>query len=164
MEKYSEVYLHTGSNIGDKKAHLLKALDCIEAAIGPIVSKSRIYQTEAWGITNQDDFYNQAILVKTDLKPTDLLQKVKAIEVQIGRKKSEKWTARIIDIDILFWENCIIQKDNLCIPHPHIFERNFVLIPLWEIAPQFVHPILKKSIEELYFACKDLQKVKLLEN
>jgi len=164
MKKQSQVYLHTGSNIGDKKARLSQALAHIETEVGTILKTSALYQTEAWGLTNQDDFFNQAVLISTEFEPLEVLTKLKEIEVKMGRIKTERWTARIIDIDILFWDNELVNEANLTIPHPHIPERNFVLIPMMEIAPYLVHPILDKNIEELYLASKDTQEVILLEN
>lgn len=164
MKKLNKVYLHTGSNIGDKKARLLQALVYIEAEVGTILKTSALYQTEAWGLTNQDDFFNQAVLVNTEFKPLEVLNKLKEIEIKMGRIKTERWTARIIDIDILFWDNELVNEPSLTIPHPHIPERNFVLIPMLEIAPYLVHPLLNKNIEELYLESKDTQEVILLEN
>lgn len=153
------VYLATGSNIGDKSAHLAKALELIEGYVGDIVQVSGVYRTAAWGLEDQPEFLNQAMAVDCNLEPDTLLLAVMDIERQMGRERRIRWGERLIDIDILFYGNLISQSQRLTIPHPFIQDRNFVLQPLLEIAPDFCHPVLQKSIRELAAACPDPLKV-----
>jgi len=159
----NEAYLILGSNLGDKLANLNKAISLIELKSGSVVLQSKIYQTAAWGNTNQSDFYNQCIKINTSLKPSELIDNVLLIEKIIGRTRGDlKWQERIIDIDILFYENLIINEPNLKVPHPFIQERRFVLAPLHEIAPNFIHPVYNKSVEELLAVCADNLDVKII--
>ena len=143
------VYLHTGSNLGDRLANLEMANALIEKYIGEIEKYSRIYLTEAWGIENQPDFYNQAVLVKSALSPHQILEQISGIEKEMGRVRIIKWGERLIDIDILFYDDEVITMEDLNIPHPELQNRNFVLCPLEDIAPALVHPILGKTITQL---------------
>ena len=162
MRKTHLIYLHTGSNQGDRKEFLSKANTAIQEQIGFITKQSSLYETAAWGNTDQPDFLNQALAIETLLSPVDLIEKVLEIEIQLGRVRTQKWGTRIIDIDVLFYEDQVIETPKLSVPHPFLQERNFVLIPLMEIAPYFEHPVLKLSIEELYLQSKDLLEVSLL--
>ncbi|MFT5833425.1 MAG: 2-amino-4-hydroxy-6-hydroxymethyldihydropteridine diphosphokinase [Cognaticolwellia sp.] len=165
MEKKNIVYLHTGSNLGNREENLSKVNDLIAKFIGKIVTESRLYETEAWGVTDQPNFYNQALKVETNLKPQAILEKTLQIENEdFNRIRTEKWTARIIDIDILFYNDEVIKTDNLVIPHPHLHQRNFVLIPLMEIAGEMEHPILKETIEDLYWKSEDSLEVLIVED
>ena len=157
-------YLLLGSNMGQSKALLANAADRIQQLIGPIQVQSSIYKSDAWGIEDQDPFLNQVLLVETPLSASNLLQSLLKIEQQMGRIRSVKWGARIIDIDILFYDNEQIQDDNLIIPHPALAERRFTLIPLNEIAPDFLHPVLNKTIVSLLLTCTDPLTVNLLED
>ena len=143
------VYLLLGSNLGNRKEILDKAIELINDKIGVIISKSKDYETKPWGVTDQPDFLNLAISIYTTLKPLEILQQTQAIENQLGRVRKEKWGARLIDIDIMFYGNEIINEPNLKVPHPLMQERDFALIPLSEIAPHFVHPVLGKTVLEL---------------
>jgi 2-amino-4-hydroxy-6-hydroxymethyldihydropteridine diphosphokinase len=157
-------YLILGSNLGDKLHNLQQAVQLIKKEIGPIVNQSGIYVTAAWGNTSQPDFVNQAISVDTDLSPTDLLQKILAIEKKIGRvRDQQKWKERIIDIDILFYNDTVINTPDLTIPHPYLQERKFVLIPLLEIAQEYIHPIINKNIKTLLQECTDILEVKRIK-
>lgn len=158
-----KMYLHTGSNLDDRQAHLGEAVRLIELYIGPVVRSSSVYLTRAWGITNQPDFLNQALEVHTNLAPETVLEAIGRIERRMGRQQTRKWGPRLIDIDILFYEDQIIGRPGLTIPHPHLHERNFVLAPLAEIAPDFVHPKLRKTISELYQSSPDPLTVEVLE-
>lgn len=155
----NKVYLSIGGNLGNRKANLAKAVYLISHQIGSILEISSLYETKAWGVENQPNFLNQALIVATALPPEKVLEKALAIETKMGRKRERKWYTRLIDIDLLFFEKQIINTADLTLPHPYLAERNFVLVPLAEIAPDFIHPILKKSIKELLLACPDPLKV-----
>ena len=145
------VYLLLGSNLGNKKEILNKAIELLVEKIGIIISQSKDYETKPWGVTDQPDFLNLAIAIHTKLTPLEILEQTQSIENQLGRIRKEKWGARLIDIDIMFYGNEIIDETNLKIPHPLMQERDFALIPLAEIAPDFVHPVLRKTISELVY-------------
>lgn len=126
----------------------------------PIVSASYIYKTEPWGNPNQPDFYNQAVLLSSDLDPERLLSRIHQIEEECGRKRlSERFTPRTIDIDILFYNNLILTTNDLKIPHPLLHRRLFVLIPMADIAPEFQHPVFGKTITELIKECDDETRI-----
>ena len=156
-------YLHLGSNKGDRTSYLSNAIKQITAKIGQVTDQSAIYQTEPWGKKDQDEFLNMAIKVESNLAPEDALNAAKKIETDMGSEKKEKWGPRIIDIDILYCGDLIMEKDNLVIPHPHIYERNFVLIPLMEIAGDFIDPAKEMSIEDIFDLCKDESEVLMFE-
>jgi 2-amino-4-hydroxy-6-hydroxymethyldihydropteridine diphosphokinase len=143
------VYLLLGSNLGNRKEILGKAIELLIQKVGIIISQSEDYETKPWGITDQPDFLNLAVSIHTTLKPLEILEQTQAIENQLGRVRKEKWGARLIDIDIMFYGNEIIDEPNLKVPHPLMQERDFALIPLSEIAPNFVHPVLGKTVLEL---------------
>jgi 2-amino-4-hydroxy-6-hydroxymethyldihydropteridine diphosphokinase len=150
------VYLLLGSNLGNREQILIKAIKLIDEKIGVIISQSRNYETKPWGKTDQPDFLNIAISLATNLMPIQVLEQTQAIEEQLGRVRLEKWGARLIDIDIIFYEQEIIDiPHRLHIPHPLVQERNFALEPLAEIAPDFVHPIFGKTIATLFQEIKD---------
>lgn len=162
--KLNTTFLQTGTNLGDRLAHLKTAEQEIALHIGNIVAISKIYETEAWGNNDLPAFYNQVIEVKTALFPEEVLAKIVLIEQKMGRIREQKWGNRTIDIDILVYENLVIQSEKLTIPHPEMQNRNFVLIPLMELAPDLEHPILKKTVEELYFESTDTLEVQLLDD
>ena len=157
------IYLLLGSNMGDKRQQLTTAIDKISIE-NKIITKSAIYETSAWGNTNQPSFYNQVIRINTSLNPQELLAHLLSIELQMGRIRKEKWGQRVIDIDIIYYNDQIISSHQLSIPHPEIQNRKFTLIPLVEIAPRFEHPLLKKNQKELLGLCKDTLEVTLREN
>ena len=154
------VYLGIGGNEGNRLLYLEKAKELIREEIAPIAKESSIYKTAAWGEENQPDFYNQVIYLKTELGAQECLKKCLSIEKKLGRKRQHKWSSRTIDIDILFYGSKIISRSNLKIPHPHLHERNFVLVPMHEIAPHFVHPVFRKKIFTLLKECTDNLDVK----
>jgi 2-amino-4-hydroxy-6-hydroxymethyldihydropteridine diphosphokinase len=149
------VYLLTGSNIGDSFASLQQAKQAIHLKVGEVVSASSIYKTEPWGNKDQQDFLNQVLNVDTSLEPIDVLKTVLQIEQEMGRNRIEKWGPRIIDIDILFYDELIMETNELKIPHPFLHERRFTLMPLNEIAPELVHPLLNLPVSSLLAQCSD---------
>ncbi len=143
------VFLLLGSNLGDRKLHLQQAIECIEDEIAPIINHSAIYETQSWGKADSPDYLNQVILIQSQLPAQAILQSVLNIEWKIGRVREEKWGPRIIDIDILFYGDALIDEPELKIPHPELHKRRFTLQPLAEIAPDFIHPLLDKNILQL---------------
>lgn len=156
------VFLSLGSNVGDRGANLQKALVDLEFWGVRVLRSSSLYLTEPSGKKDQPDFYNLVVQVKTDRSPEDLLTAIHAIERSFGRERKEKWGPRTIDIDILFYGDKVVDDPALTIPHPYLAGRKFVLVPLHEIASKFVHPIIKKTVEELLNECKDEGTVTLL--
>lgn len=155
-------YLLLGSNLGDSKKYISEALRLIEEEIGLIRARSSLYQTASWGKSELPDFINQVIQVETNFASGDLLTGILAIEQQLGRQRTEKWGSRTIDIDILFYGNEIVNESNLVIPHPYLHERRFTLMPLCEIASDFIHPLSGKTIRELLNDLSDKLYVKKL--
>lgn len=143
------VYIGIGSNLGDRKENCLRAIELLQKREIIVTKRSSLYETEPWGVKDQPLFLNMAIEIKTGLNPAELLKILKDIEREVGREESFKWGPRIIDLDILLFDNIILKTDNLEIPHPLMHERDFVLRPLCEIAPDIKHPILKLSMHEL---------------
>ncbi|MCX7988065.1 MAG: 2-amino-4-hydroxy-6-hydroxymethyldihydropteridine diphosphokinase [Thermodesulfovibrio sp.] len=145
----NRIYLLLGSNLGDRAKNIEVALSELKDC-GIIVSKkSSLYNTVPWGYTDQPEFLNQAIECLTILEPLDLLRTLKQVEKKMGRKDTIRYGPRIIDIDIIFYDNIIFKSQELTIPHPLMHKRDFVLKPLCEIAPYFIHPELKLSVKEL---------------
>ena len=149
------VYLLLGSNMGDSEQMLAVATNMIEKNIGKLTKSSSIYRTAAWGKEDQPDFLNQIIIVSSSLSSSTVLKEMFGIEKEMGRVRTTKNAARVIDIDMLFFNAEIIQTENLIVPHKQIQHRRFVLVPLAEISPDFIHPILKKSSLELLSICSD---------
>lgn len=163
MKKRNVVYLQTGTNLGNRLENLTKVNTFIKQYVGKIKAISQVYETEAWGVEEQPNFYNQVLEVVTDLPPEMVLEKILWIESEyFNRARTEKWAARIIDIDILLYNDLVIDTADLIIPHPYLHQRNFVLIPLMEIAGEIQHPILETTIEALYWASDDKLEVFLL--
>lgn len=153
------VFLLLGSNLGNRESNLSRAVDSISQEAGEVLQQSFLYETAAWGKTDQPAFYNQAVEIETDLQPEKLLRTLKSIEQKTGRTSAEKWSARVIDIDIIFYGNEIYKSETLIIPHAFIQDRKFVLEPLNEIAADFLHPVLNLSVRELLARCADELKV-----
>ena len=151
----NKVYLSLGSNEGDRIKWLKKALGLLGIYVGKVAAQSGYYQTKAWGLTEQPDFLNMCVQVNTILPVTELLGAIQNIETKLGRQRTVKWGPRTLDIDILFYNDESIELPDLTVPHPHLQERRFVLLPLSEIAPDFVHPKLAKSITQLLKECND---------
>jgi 2-amino-4-hydroxy-6-hydroxymethyldihydropteridine diphosphokinase len=160
MASVNQLYVLTGSNIGPRHQYLIRATHLIERHIGPAIFKSAIYESEPWGFEADANFLNQAILCQTRLTPMEVLEQIRQIEAGMGRSRnSTGYESRTIDIDILYYNDETIQMPGLTIPHPHLHQRKFTLLPLAEIAPDLVHPILKKNNSELLRACRDDMKV-----
>ncbi len=151
----NSAYLLIGGNMGERLENLDKTRALISGSCGTIVKQSSVYETSAWGKTDQPDFLNQALRVETYLGPAALLKALLGIEQEMGRYRGEKYGPRIIDIDIIFFNHEIIDLPDLKIPHPRMQNRKFVLTPLAEIAPQFVHPVLGISMSQLLEECTD---------
>lgn len=157
-----QVVLLFGSNIGDSYEHLKQALVACELHLGKLISSSSIYETEPWGNLAQQSFLNQVLVFETTHSAMEVLMKILGIELEMGRQRIEKWGARIIDIDILYFDDEIISEPDLSVPHPYLHQRRFTMIPLVEVLPQFIHPILRKTNIELLEACPDNSIVKKL--
>lgn len=153
------IYLGLGSNLGDKETNIKKALSEITCRIGEIGAVSSFYLTRPVGFESDNDFINCVCSAKTDLNPFEVLEYTKDIEKELGRKSksvNKQYKDRIIDIDILLYDSMIIDNKNLILPHPHFHERKFVLEPLREIAPGLTHPVLNKTISELYLELQEI--------
>ncbi|MBL7805338.1 MAG: 2-amino-4-hydroxy-6-hydroxymethyldihydropteridine diphosphokinase [Saprospiraceae bacterium] len=162
-KKYIDVYLSLGSNVGDRAAQLRSAQGLIQKTIGKIARKSHVYETAPWGKTDQDAFLNQVVMVNTSLDPRGLLDAIAKIERELGRERREKWGPRTIDIDVLFYGRRVVRDKGLEIPHPELHKRAFILVPMMEIAAEFVHPVLKQAIDELYAECDDPSDVVMID-
>lgn len=157
-----KTYLILGSNIGPRRNFLEKAKWMLREKAGKIVSESALYTTEPWGVESPDLFLNQVILLETSFDPDTMLHVIHQIESSLGRVRSKKYGPRTIDIDIIFWDDRVIQQPNLQVPHPLIQDRKFVLVPLAEIAPDLIHPILKIPVSAMLERCKDQKEVFIL--
>jgi len=146
------VYLSLGTNLGNRAANLKEAISSLPPQMN-VKAKSKVYETPPWGYTDQDNFLNQVVKAATYLEPEKLLKHIKRLEVAMGRKASFRYGPRLIDIDILFYDDVVLETSSLTIPHPDLHERGFVLLPMMDIAPDFVHPLKKKSIRELVGFC-----------
>jgi 2-amino-4-hydroxy-6-hydroxymethyldihydropteridine diphosphokinase len=145
----SEAYIGLGSNLGNRKQNCENAISLLKENRITVLKRSTMFETAPWGIKDQPKFINMAIKIDTILEPEDLLSLLKEIESAIGRTQTFRWGPRIIDLDILLYDNSIINTNTVKIPHPGIKDRDFVLRPLSEIAPEKIHPVFKKSIKKL---------------
>ena len=157
-----QVILLLGTNQGNRLKNLTVACRSICDCIGKLKKSSSIYETEPWGFQTENTFYNQVIVISSEFSPNEVLDKILAIEIQMGRKRTNAkgYSSRIIDIDILFYDSLFLSQPNLSIPHPKIQERRFVLVPLNEILSDFIHPFLDQEIKMLLKKCSDELKVK----
>lgn len=155
----NKVYLQLGSNLGERAKVISDAVKKISESIGKVSTLSQVYESTPWRVDGQANYLNQIIEVKTIFSAKDILAAILKIEKDLGRVRIEKWGERLIDIDIIFFNNDIIETAELCIPHMHMHERNFVLVPLHEIAPNFFHPKYKKTVAQLYNESRDSEKV-----
>lgn len=154
-----KIFLLTGSNLGNRQASLQQAMQLLTEKLSRPLAVSSLYQTAAWGKTNQPAFLNQVLIFEASLTAETLLSTILFIEKEMGRQREEKWAERNIDIDILFYGSQVIQTPHLEIPHPYLHQRRFTLEPLVEVAPSFVHPVLKKNLRQLLAACTDKLEV-----
>lgn len=156
----NKTYLLTGGNMGDRKARLLEAKQLLNEHCGKITAQSSLYETAAWGKTDQPAFLNQALELTTTLNAKQLIRKILKLEKMMGRERKEKFGPRIIDIDILLFNDEVLDISFLKIPHPEMQNRRFALMPLNEIASKHIHPVLKKTIGQLLKDCPDKLEVK----
>jgi 2-amino-4-hydroxy-6-hydroxymethyldihydropteridine diphosphokinase len=159
----SKVYLVLGSNIGNRRFFIQKAIDKISLLGFNNIRISSFFETEPWGVSHQMPYFNIALEMEYPNKPFQLMNKLKTIEKQLGRKEKGNYKPRTIDIDIILWGNMIINSKSLQIPHPRMQERNFVLTPLNELNPNLFHPIFQKKMSDLQLLCKDSSVVKKIE-
>jgi 2-amino-4-hydroxy-6-hydroxymethyldihydropteridine diphosphokinase len=152
MKMNHTVYLSLGSNLGKRAANLKEAISSLPPQM-EIKARSKVYETPPWGYTDQPNFLNQVVKVNTYVEPEPLLKHLKRLEVALGRKESFQYGPRLIDIDILFYDTLVLETPVLVLPHPQVHKRGFVLLPMMDIAPDLVHPVLEKSIRELTALC-----------
>lgn len=159
-----QVFLGIGSNLGNREENLNNALRMIKEEVGNVLISSSVYETEPWGFDSDNQFLNMVVKTETILEPPALLSALLDMEKSMGRTRDEEqYSSRVIDIDVLFYEDLDIAYHNLRIPHPHIQDRRFVLVPLVEIAPEFIHPVLQKSVNDLLETCTDNSAVRILK-
>ncbi len=145
----SSVYIGIGSNLGDREANCRTAITLMNEHGIIVRQESSMVATEPWGMTEQPEFINMAVMAETGLSPDGLLDVLKGIEADMGRVHTGRWGPRIIDLDILFYDDMIISTATLIVPHPLLAQREFVLKPLAEISPDYIHPQMKRSVREL---------------
>ncbi len=158
-----EIYLLLGTNLGDRMANLQRAKELMVPKMITVIRESSVYETAAWGIEDQPSFLNQVLRVDFIKSPQRLLEGILEIEEEMGRVREEKWGSRLIDIDILYFGDRVVAEKDLKIPHPEIQNRRFTILPLLEIAPNFEHPVLKTSHQELLNKTPDDLEVKRVE-
>lgn len=149
------VFLLTGSNLGDRATQLSACIAALQNCAGTVTASSRVYETEAWGKEGLPPHLNQALHLSTTLSPLELLDVIHDIEYRLGRVRQEKWGVRAVDIDIIYYDDNVLNLPQLTIPHPLMQERRFVLQPLCEIAAAYLHPLLRKTTAELLSSCTD---------
>ncbi len=157
-------FILLGSNLGDREAIFESAIDMIEERCGSVVMMSSLYESEPWGFETENLFLNQAIGVETSLEPHDLLKELLQIEAELGRVRLENhvgYESRPIDLDVIYYDDLVIADEELIVPHPRLHQRRFVLTPLCDIAPDFIHPLFKESNRELLARCEDRLRVRL---
>lgn len=157
----AEAFIAIGSNLNDRKKYMINAVKEL-CSFSKIVIIAPLYKSEPYGFTNQPYFFNSAILLETDVGPQELLDKLKGVEKKLGRKSCKRWGPRKVDLDIIFYNQKIVKTDQLTIPHSDFHNRNFVLRPLADIAPDFVSPVHHETISQLLGSCQDETKIKLI--
>jgi 2-amino-4-hydroxy-6-hydroxymethyldihydropteridine diphosphokinase len=155
------VYLALGSNLGDRLANLRSAVAALPPAVS-LLDQSPVYETSPWGLTDQPSFLNMVLKGETALPPVDLLDHLKLLEIRLGRQPAVRWGPRSIDMDILFYADRVLNSRGLTLPHPHLQERAFVLVPLADLEPDLVHPVFGRSVRQL-LAAVDANGVKPYE-
>lgn len=156
-----QVFLSIGGNLGNKRANFDKVYTHIQNELGCIVLRSSVYETPAWGFESEDPFWNQVLCIETHLNPSEILENIKKIDAAFGRKRMrEGYSSREMDVDILYFDDQIINAENLTIPHPLLHKRFFVLVPLAEIVSRFVHPVLKLNSVEMLNRCEDKSEIR----
>jgi len=151
-----KVFLGIGGNIGNKHDNFNKVYNIIQNELGEITKSSSVYETPPWGFSASENFWNQVLIIETNLLPEELLQKIIEIESRFGRvRDTGKYNSREMDIDILYYDDLFMETGDLIIPHPKIHQRKFVLVPLSEIAPSFKHPLLRFTSMQMLENCKD---------
>lgn len=153
------LYLLLGANLSDRQHTLVQAREQLIQRVGTVLQTSPIYETAAWGLTNQPAYLNQVLLLETARSPETVLAETQVIEQALGRVRAERWGARVIDIDLLFYNDLILNTPDLTLPHPYLHLRRFTLQPLADIVPNLVHPVLKQTIRQLLDACLDESQV-----
>ena len=141
------VYIALGTNLGDRLANLRGAIEAMPPEVR-VLAESHVYETPPWGYEDQPAFLNMVLKAETSLEPETLLKYLKQIEVELGREQNFRWGPRLIDLDILFYDDLVIDSPPLVIPHPRLHERAFVLVPLADVAPDLVHPVFQRSISD----------------
>lgn len=157
------VFLLLGTNLGSRRDNLNAAVRAIENGIGKIVRDSSVYETAAWGKIDQPSFFNQVLQIETALPSTTLMTTLLALETSLGRERHERWGERIIDIDMLYYGHEVISSQRLTLPHPQLQNRRFTLVPLCEVAPDFMHPVFQKTNRELLDICPDQLAVSIVQ-
>nr|HPE78332.1 2-amino-4-hydroxy-6-hydroxymethyldihydropteridine diphosphokinase [Draconibacterium sp.] len=159
-----KIFLGIGGNIGNKADNFNKVYTFIKNKLGEIVKSSSVYETPPWGFTADDNFWNQVLIVESQLSPTEVLHKITEIENSFGRQRGTgKYNSREMDIDILYYDDLFTETETLIIPHPRIQQRKFVLVPLNEIAPDFKHPLLRLTSFQMLENCRDESVILKLE-
>jgi len=159
-----QVFLGIGGNTGNKHENFDKVYTFIKNELGDIIKRSSVYETPPWGFESEENFWNQVIIVETQFSPEKLLKNIAQIENRFGRERVKgKYTSREMDIDILYFDDLIMNIEKLTIPHPQISNRLFVLLPLAEIAPEFVHPLLRLNSLQMLKNCSDSSTIKKVE-
>lgn len=158
----NKVVLLLGSNLGDGQLLFHQVISLIDERLGVLELQSALYQSPPWGFEHENDFLNQVLILETDMVPVDILQTCLQIETDLGRERKEQkeYSARVIDIDVLFVNDDVLESEPLILPHPRLHLRKFTLLPLVELMPDFIHPTLHKSMQALLAACKDNSEVR----